>query len=561
MDKHDGLLRVPGAVTSTRCSSSKRTDSVSRDGEDAVEKADVVIAGGGPAGCAVAAALSDLGMSVLLLDAGVDRHKQLSGELLQPAGVRDLRALGFGDVVEAWPAQPVRGIAVRYHAPERTFLLPYEEGAIGLSLEHAALTMPLLESAIRRPGVTLLGKARVTAVERNDASGVRLRYAHEGAEHTVQARLLVAADGRASSVRRMLGITERHTRVSTMLGVTVDSDCLRPAEHIHQFVGGPLQTLAYAIQPGVARVMIDLPLGSSARMLKDRPELLSTLPPALGAAILRALEEGPPPRMASNDARLPKTVWAGSAVLVGDAAACCHPLTGSGMASCFHDARALQEALRRHPGSIPRALEHYATTRRPAQRTRLALAAVLHGIFAGQDDAMQAMRLGLRHYWEHNPRAIHDCMTLLTWEKLRMWPMALEYLRVAAHALIAMFTLREGRPRSAVPVLRSIGRPLRDAVASALEQLGRWLVQHSPRSLASLVRHVLAPDLAPKPSRVDGDGPKPGAGASPRRTNPGPTDVDFEHLEAPCVSPVESPSLPPQEPPREIHPHPPPLHP
>ena len=452
---------------------------------------DVVIAGGGPAGCAVAAALAELGWSVLLLDAGVDRHKQLAGELLHPTGVRDLRALGFGGVMEAWTSQPVRGFAVRFHAPTtHTLLLPYGRGVTGLSLEHANLTVPLLESVSHRPGVTLHGRARVTAVEHNDEHGVRLRFSHAGAEHTVRARLLVAADGRASPVRRMLGIAEHHLRISTMLGVTVDSACLPYPDHGHQFVGGPLHALAYAIQPGVARVMVDLPLGSTAGTLKARPELLLALPPGLRSEVQRALEQQPAPRMASNDDRLAETVWAGSAVLVGDAAACCHPLTASGMASCFHDARALQEALHRHADHIPRALERYAHERRPAQRTRVALASALYSAFAGQDEGMRALRLGLLHYWEHSPRGARASMALLSSEEPRMRVMAREYLRVVGHALVAMLSTRgQGRRlRSAGPLLRSAGPPLRDAVASAVEQLGSWLHRRVRRPVYTLAR-------------------------------------------------------------------------
>lgn len=455
-----------------------------------VRDVDVVIAGGGPAGCATAAALADLGLSVLLVDAGVDRHKQLSGELLHPAGVRALRGLGFGDVVDAWPARPVRGFAVVFSSPARTVLLPYGHGATGLSLEHATLTLPLLEAVARRPGVTLLARARVTAVEHNDISGVRLRFSHEGAEHTVSARLLVAADGRASPVRRMLGIAEHFTRISTMLGLTVDSACLPYPDHGHQFVGGPLYTLAYPIQSGVARVMVDLPLGSTAGTLKERPELMRTLPSALRAEVRRALERAPTPRMASNDDRLSETVRVGSAVLVGDAASCCHPLTGSGMTSCFHDARALQDALRGTPRDIPLALERYASARRPAQRTRVALASALYEACAGQGEGMRALRQGMLHYWEHSPRGASTSMALLASEESRMPVMAREYLCVVGHALVGLRPSRRQpvRLRAAVPLLRSVGPPLRDAVASTMEQMGSWWHRRVRRPVYTLAR-------------------------------------------------------------------------
>src|SRR5262249_42535463 len=56
---------------------------------------DVLIAGAGPAGSCVAAALSAVGLRTLLVDAGVDRTKQLAGEFIHPPGALDLAALGF----------------------------------------------------------------------------------------------------------------------------------------------------------------------------------------------------------------------------------------------------------------------------------------------------------------------------------------------------------------------------------------------------------------------------------------------------------------------------------
>ncbi|RYZ43597.1 MAG: hypothetical protein EOO71_02895 [Myxococcaceae bacterium] len=103
-----------------------------------MEDVDVVVVGGGPAGCAAAAALADLKLSVLQVDAGVDRHKQLAGERLHPTGVRDLRVLGLGAVVDAWRSETVRGFAVHFQAPARTITLPYGKGVTGLSLEHCA---------------------------------------------------------------------------------------------------------------------------------------------------------------------------------------------------------------------------------------------------------------------------------------------------------------------------------------------------------------------------------------------------------------------------------------
>ena len=72
---------------------------------------DVLVAGGGPAGCTTAAAMAQLGLRTVIADAGQDRRKQLAGELLHPVGVEELTAFGFSEVLRSGGA-PIVGFAV-----------------------------------------------------------------------------------------------------------------------------------------------------------------------------------------------------------------------------------------------------------------------------------------------------------------------------------------------------------------------------------------------------------------------------------------------------------------
>lgn len=416
---------------------------------------DVLIAGGGPAGCATAAALSDLGLSVLLADAGVDRSKQLAGELLHPSGVEDLRALGLGAVIDGTHVPRVRGFAVMDSdgATHRTVVLPYAQEEHGVTFEHAAFAGSLLEAIGARVGVTV-ARARVTDVRRNDAAGVEVVLTGEGTTRLVQARLLVAADGRGSLVRKLLGIRDHHERMSTMLGLTVDARHLPHEGHGHLFIGGPAPVLGYAIGHGVARILVDLPLGSRPQRVRDA-ETLQGLPENLRAAVLSALE-AQPSRMASNDTRLPETISLGSAVLVGDAAGCAHPLSASGMAFSTRDARVLQAVLRETDGNVQKALPIYGRRRRPAQRTRLSLASALYRAFTDRSAEMQALRVGLFDYWSRSSDGARASMALLSGRETRTWSMAREYARVVGYGAASL--LSEG--------LRPGGRKLEELVGA-----------------------------------------------------------------------------------------------
>src|SRR5262249_43985459 len=140
--------------------------------------------------------------------------------------------------------------------------------------------------------------------------GVEVTLTRDGQSERVRARMLVAADGRASPLRRALGITERHDRLSMMIGVLVDASALPHAGRGHLFIGGPARVLAYPISDTEARVMVDLPLGSSPERLRTDPQILSGVPEPLRQGVLDALQREAP-LVASNDTRIVEHVYQG----------------------------------------------------------------------------------------------------------------------------------------------------------------------------------------------------------------------------------------------------------
>jgi len=59
------------------------------------EYPEVVIVGGGVAGCALAKAFSDQGRKVVLLERDLSEPDRIVGELMQPGGIRFLQKLGM----------------------------------------------------------------------------------------------------------------------------------------------------------------------------------------------------------------------------------------------------------------------------------------------------------------------------------------------------------------------------------------------------------------------------------------------------------------------------------
>ena len=441
-----------------------------------------VVVGAGTAGCAVAAALADLGLEVLVVDAGMDRSRQLAGELMHPLGAGDLRILGFDDALRTAGAVPVSGFAVVDTSSTEeatTCLLPYGELGQGVAVEHSALVLALQKSLVGRPHVTVWESSRLARVVRNDAAGVEVAVARpDGTEVRLSARLLVAADGRASRVRGMLGIDEENVRLSTMSGTLVDATLLPHPGFGHLFVGGPAPVLAYAISATQARVMIDLPTGSEPTTPVREAQYLRALPAALRRAVTDSLQ-ATRPLVSANFTRLPKHVARASAVLVGDSAGCCHPLSASGMSSCTRDALALRDALRAAGNDIPTALAHYALERRGPQRTRLSLASALYRCFSEASPEMEALRRGIVRYWTRSRSGRTASMALLSTRESRMWVMSLEYARVVGHSFLALIkTLLVGRipvttaARAALGLVRSTVPHVGEAARGLLEDAG-----------------------------------------------------------------------------------------
>jgi squalene monooxygenase len=463
---------------------------------------DALIAGAGPAGCAAAAALSALGFRVLVVDAGADFSKQLAGELIHPPGLEDLISLGFGPALRSAGAQPVRGFAVVDTSDGgRTSLLPYQDGE-GIALEHASLRRTLIEGLQGLPGVVVLHRARIAEISSNGPQGVDAAIRQEGAgDKRIRVRLLVAADGRASHLRGLLGIGEARERLSSMLGVLVDAGHLPYPRHGHLFIGGAAPVLGYAIAPAKARIMVDLPAGSGAAQLEQAPQLLSGLPPALREAVASASRSGQV-LMAANETRLPDRVALNSAVLVGDAAGCCHPLSASGLSSCTRDVRVLQEALRRYPGDVPAAAQFYAAQRRAPQHTRIALASALYRTFSERSPEMAALRVGLFRYWERTRAGRVVSMALLSTRELRMWVMAREYARAVVHALLALASSRSGAgPRRSISTALGLVRSALPHLRGVLVDM-RWAWNRLLFRVANQRRAHGPPAAEPEPSRA-----------------------------------------------------------
>ena len=157
---------------------------------------DLAIAGGGPAGLAVAIRAAQKGLRAVVIERSAHPPDKACGEGLMPSGARELRALGVEP--EAFAFRGIRYVMEDGSAAEARF-----RDGDGLGIRRTALAAALRERAIACGAE--LRRATVQGL-RAGAEGVVL----DTDEGPVEARLAVAADGLHSPLRKAAGLEAQH---------------------------------------------------------------------------------------------------------------------------------------------------------------------------------------------------------------------------------------------------------------------------------------------------------------------------------------------------------------
>ena len=344
---------------------------------------DIVIAGGGLNGPALALALADAGLRVAVVDnrpADARAGEAFDGRAyaLALASQRLLAALGL------WPglagnAQPIlkveasQGIAGEGPGP---FGLHFdgaeiEEGRLGFMLEDRFLYRALLAAMDGR--VTHLHGVSVSGQDPGPA-GVSVTLS-DG--RVLAARLLVGADGRRSGVAERAGIRRIGHDYGQIALVAALDHALPHHGTAHQFFmpGGPLAILPL---PGNRSSIVWSEPEDEARAILALPDdaFLEVLRPRFGDFLGEIALAGPRFSYPLN-LTLAESYVGPRVVLIGDAAHGVHPIAGQGLNLGLRDVAALAEVLihaRRRGEDIGAApvLARYQQWRRP-DATALAL--------------------------------------------------------------------------------------------------------------------------------------------------------------------------------------------
>ncbi len=412
--------------------------------DSAVPRYDVAVVGAGPVGSICALAFARTGARVVLLEANPKASRRLAGEWLHPPAVRVLKEVGV-DPDRLSGAMPGRGFVVFPEDGTDPIMLPYHANSLGLACEHSTLVTLLHESVEREDDINFINQARVSSVEDG-----RLTYTHEGQSHVLRAGRIVGADGRASVVRRSLGLSTDSQMCSMMLGTTVHGTELAHKGYGHVILGGPGPIFMYRLPDGRVRIIVDVPLDHWSP--QDRIGLLSEsfavlLPESLRQAFVDALRQG---RYDAAVNRLMPRVTYGTEhrVLVGDAAGHYHPITAVGMTLGFGDALTLAEE---------NGFQHFMARRFRAVRVPELLAMGLYEVFSDDRLEAAALRRAMYRGWRSSLAYRNRTVRLLACEDRSVATISFAFSQTVMKAISGLFARSDIRPTSpARPVIQAL---------------------------------------------------------------------------------------------------------
>lgn len=295
------------------------------------ERVDVLVAGGGPAGCAAAVTLRSHapGLAVAVVEASEYGGERV-GETLAPHAAEVLDHLGVGDAFRARGHHPAYATAAAWgdavpHVNEFVFHVRQ----VGWHLDRGAFDAMLAERA-GACGASVLSGVRVRDAVRADG-GWRVTLSSGRVLH---ARFLVDATGSGAMLARRIGSARSRAcdRLAGFIRFYREAEGGAPHTLVEAFADGWWYTAPLPEGRRVVACMTDTDVARTLRPDDDAcwDALLRTTAPMVCDALGRSTQDGAPVVRAARPRRLDPPCGDGW-IAVGDAASTFDPLSSQGI--------------------------------------------------------------------------------------------------------------------------------------------------------------------------------------------------------------------------------------
>ncbi len=302
--------------------------------------ADVVVVGARAAGAATALLLARAGLSVAVVDRDRPDADTLSTHALMRGAVVQLRRWGVLDDLIRAGTPPIR--ETTFHYATESVVVPIKPGG-GVDALYAprrTVLDPLLAAAAREAGADVRHRATLVGLREHDGriAGVDVRD-HDGRVTAIDARLVIGADGRHSTLARLVAapITGLATHTTACAyGYYRDLPC---------------RGYEWAYRTSGMAGLIPTNDGLTCVFVAQRPERLGRGRPGLEAALaeaspdlaarLRAAAPVSPVRTFVGQPGYLRRPWGPGWALVGDAGSWKAPISAGGLTDALRDAELL----------------------------------------------------------------------------------------------------------------------------------------------------------------------------------------------------------------------------
>lgn len=359
---------------------------------------DILISGYGPTGATLAAILGKAGIKTLVIERDREVYRQPRAAHFDHEIMRIWQKLGIAEAV----LPSTRAMyEYEFRSAKGDILLRFDQRGVEAPSGWAPSYMfhqPALEEALRArvaelKSVDVRLNATLTAVDKNDATGVSARFADEhGREHHVKARFLVGADGGNSFVRRQIdgelfdyGFDEPWLVIDT---IVKDEEGLSPCGI--QLCDPKRPTTIMPMAPLRRRWEFMLKPGEDPQSMLDDARIAELVKPWVRDGQAELVRKA----VYRFHGLVAKTWRKDSVLLAGDAAHQMPPFMGQGMCSGIRDADNLGWKLIAvlQGGANANLLDTYQEEREPHVRFIVEGAIGMGRLVCVQDEQAAAMR-------------------------------------------------------------------------------------------------------------------------------------------------------------------------